>query len=136
MKKAKRTEDPTTAIVARTVLLIEDDAEAAGAIQTLLRHYQYDVCVAGTVFDGITQANRSPDVILLDLMLPDGAGERVLRHVRRRHLKSKVIVMTGVHEKPRLRDVAKLRPDGVQLKPVNFLDLLAQIRPAPSSNAA
>jgi two-component system OmpR family response regulator len=118
------------------VLLIEDDVEAAGAIQTLLRHYQYEVRIAGTVFDGITQANRSPDVILLDLMLPDGAGERVLRHVRRRHLKSKVIVMTGVHEKPRLRDVAKLRPDGVQLKPVNFLDLLAQIRPAPTSNAA
>jgi DNA-binding NarL/FixJ family response regulator len=69
-----------------------------------------------------------PKFAILDLMLPDGGGERVLDLIRRRRLPTKVIVVTACRERDRLREVAKLKPDLILTKPIDFFRLLEFMR--------
>ena len=114
---------------AQRILVVEDDAHTADTLLTLLRHYGYQVMRVSTVADAITQVNQEPDFLLLDLMLPDGEGEQVLKHIRSRGLRTKVVLSTAVHDRVRLRALASLKPDRIQLKPLNFLDLLQAMQP-------
>jgi two-component system KDP operon response regulator KdpE len=66
------------------VLLVEDDAATSDAVATNLRAHGYRVVAAGDVAGALRawDAER-PDLILLDLGLPDLDGTAVVRHVRR-----------------------------------------------------
>ena len=65
------------------ILLVEDDADLARGLSFNLRHEGYEVLLAGTVKDGKRMAARDgADLVVLDLMLPDGDGLEVLRSIR------------------------------------------------------
>jgi two-component system, OmpR family, KDP operon response regulator KdpE len=62
-----------------TILLIEDDEAVRRFLRTVLRGHGYTIAEAGTIAAGIDGIARSaPDVVLLDLGLPDGDGVKVL----------------------------------------------------------
>ena len=66
-----------------TVLLIEDEAEIRRFLRTSLPAHGYRLYEATTGADGLAQAQaRNPDIILLDLGLPDIDGTEVIRQVR------------------------------------------------------
>jgi two-component system KDP operon response regulator KdpE len=66
------------------VLLVEDDAATRDAVARTLTAHGYDVEVAGDVAGALRAWDHDrPDVILLDLGLPDLDGSAVVRHVRR-----------------------------------------------------
>ncbi|NWF74296.1 MAG: response regulator, partial [Nitrospirae bacterium] len=66
-----------------TVLLIEDEPEIRRFLRTSLPAHGYRLHEATTAGDGIAQAKaRNPDIILLDLGLPDVDGTEVIRQVR------------------------------------------------------
>jgi signal transduction histidine kinase/CheY-like chemotaxis protein/HPt (histidine-containing phosphotransfer) domain-containing protein len=70
-------------IAARRVLYIEDNATSMKLVELLLRGRGVAFEGAPTAAAGIAAARReSPDLILLDLQLPDGSGEDVLRALR------------------------------------------------------
>jgi DNA-binding response OmpR family regulator len=70
--------------VARSVLLVEDDARVRRVLHLALQDEGYDVQEAATGEDGLRHlAAAEPDVILLDLMLPDDDGFAVCRRIRR-----------------------------------------------------
>jgi DNA-binding NarL/FixJ family response regulator len=58
--------------------------------------------------------------VILDLMLPDGNGASVLEHVRHVGLPTRVAVATGAGDWRSLLDEARLKPDAVFLKPIDF----------------
>ena len=65
------------------VLVVEDDPSVRGLLQTLLAAEGYDVAVASDGLAGLVKASsRRPAVILLDLMMPDLGGVRVLEELR------------------------------------------------------
>ena len=65
------------------VLIVEDDRALADVLSYNLKQAGYDVLVASDGQDGITQAQlKSPDVVLLDLMLPVVDGLDVCRRLR------------------------------------------------------
>ncbi len=66
------------------VLIVEDDEASRSALSRLLTRAGYDAVSAATVSDGIAMVNERTQCVLLDLMLPDGNGVDVLRHVRDR----------------------------------------------------
>ena len=68
----------------RLILIVEDNAVTRRALQALFKSRGWAVSVAETVAEGLAQLDPPPDVIVLDLMLPDGDGEEVLREVRSR----------------------------------------------------
>ena len=66
------------------VLVVEDDPSVRGLLQTLLLAEGYDVSTASDGLAGLVKANRErPSLILLDLMMPDLGGARVLEELDR-----------------------------------------------------
>jgi DNA-binding NtrC family response regulator len=82
--------------MAQGVLLIEDEEILAKNIKRYLERRGYDVVIAGTAAEGLRQFEDSdPDLVLLDLNLPDLHGLKVLEEIRRRDMRVKVVCMTG-----------------------------------------
>ena len=111
------------------ILVVEDDPNVRGLLQTLLEVEGYAVVTASDGMDGLGQAAASsPGLVLLDLVMPDLGGARVLERLRDDPVLSQipVIVVTG-HEDA-LPDVrARLGDDNVFLKPFAVAELLARI---------
>ena len=111
------------------ILVVEDDPNVRGLLQTLLEVEGYSVVTASDGLDGLGQAAASsPGLVLLDLVMPDLGGARVLERLRDDPVLSQipVIVVTG-HEDA-LPDVrARLGDDNVFLKPFAVAALLARV---------
>jgi two-component system OmpR family response regulator len=67
----------------RTILLVEDEASIREPLAEALRSEGFETLVAGTVGEALEQARHEPDLVLLDVMLPDGSGFDVCRELRR-----------------------------------------------------
>src|SRR5450755_2021139 len=78
------------------ILIIDDEAEIRESLETLLQLEGYTVFVAGSAREGMTQIDqRTFDVILLDLALPDKNGMDVLAEIRMLHPQQPVIMITA-----------------------------------------
>ena len=78
------------------VLLVEDEATLARNIQRFLQRHDFEVRIAGTLKEGQRAFDEfGPDLVLLDLALPDGNGMDLLGRIRARDPQVKVIILTG-----------------------------------------
>ena len=78
------------------VLLIDDDPSILTILDILLRHQGYDVVLANNSWKGLElYHHQHPDVIVLDLNMPEMDGITVLKQIRRVDLKQLVIVLTA-----------------------------------------
>ncbi len=111
------------------MLLVEDDLVSASALTAILARRGFEVLHAPTVAAGLAMLAELPDVVVLDLMLPDGDGAALLKHVRSSGLPIRVVVTTAVHDAARLADVRALGPDLVMQKPIDLAGLLRAIQP-------
>lgn len=67
----------------RTILLIEDYDDSRALLATILRGAGYDVVEAATGREGVEQAsNRRPDLIVMDLAMPELDGVQAIRLIR------------------------------------------------------
>jgi len=107
----------------RRMLLVEDHEATRTLLRRILVLCGWEVCEAGTVAEGLAQLDPPPDGVVLDLELPDGDGEAILRAVRAGHLPTRVVVNTGIEEPTRLDHVSELRPDAVLHKPIDSAGL-------------
>ncbi len=94
----------------RRLLLIEDDWRTHSALRKIFSRLGWEVHSAMTVSGGLALLSLKPEAVLLDLMLPDGDGEAVLRQVRSDCLETKIIVTTGIEDYARLNSVHDLQP--------------------------
>lgn len=112
------------------VLLIDDEPAIARALRPLLQGHNFIVAVAETGADGVAQAESFvPDVILLDMGLPDMNGVEVAAELRR-HTDVPIIVLSvrdAEHDKVAALDGGA---DDYLTKPFGFQELLARIRVA------
>jgi two-component system KDP operon response regulator KdpE len=112
------------------VLLIEDEPHMRRFVTATLRAHDYHVVEAGTARDGLAQAaGRNPDLILLDLGLPDADGLEVTRAIRR-SATTPIIVLSArgrEHDKVSALD---LGADDYLIKPFGVPELLARMRVA------
>ena len=114
---------------ATRVLVVEDDPSVRGLLHTLLSAEGYDVVTASDGLAGLVKAAATkPALMLLDLMMPDLGGVRVLEEVRDdpELADTPVIVVTGkVDAVPGMRDL--LGEDHVFVKPFAVAELLARV---------
>lgn len=112
------------------VLVIEDEAPMRRFLRASLRANGFQVVEAATAREGLAQAaGRNPEVILLDLGLPDGDGRDVARELRRSS-RAPIIVLSArglEHDKVTVLD---LGADDYLTKPFGMGELLARIRVA------
>lgn len=113
-----------------TVLLVEDEPPLRAFVTELLTGHGYVVVHAGSVAEALREATtRAPDLVLLDLGLPDGDGREVLRRVRAwSDLPVLVLTARGLErEKVELLDAGA---DDYVTKPFAAGELLARVRVA------
>jgi DNA-binding NarL/FixJ family response regulator len=107
----------------RHVLIVDDDGWTRYALTRLFRCRNVQAAGAATIGEALASLERGPCCVILDLNLPDGGGEAVLRAVRERGLSCRVVVCTVGADARRLEEVERLRPDAVLLKPVDVEQL-------------
>jgi two-component system KDP operon response regulator KdpE len=116
---------PTTAI-----LIIEDELQTRRFLRATLRAHGYQVVEATTVREGRAHAmGRNPDLILLDLGLPDGDGLDLLRTLRA-SMGTPVVVLSARGREPDKVAALDLGADDYLTKPFGVAELLARIRAA------
>ena len=80
----------------RSVLVVDDEADIRSLLKDLLSEEGYTVRVAKSGAEAIEQIGKSlPDLVMMDIKLPDQDGLGVLRQLKREHAELEVIVMTA-----------------------------------------
>ena len=112
----------------RTILLIEDETAISEPLAAALQREGFDPLVAGTVAEGLELfEKRSPDLVLLDVMLPDGDGRDVLRTIRETSRTPVVMLTARGEEMDRVLGL-ELGADDYVTKPFSAAELAARIR--------
>lgn len=106
------------------ILVVEDDRASRSALMQLLRLTGFDPISAGSIAEALDQLARGPRCLILDLMLPDGNGSALLRHIRENDLPIQVAVTTGAIEWEKMLHDSPAPPDAIFPKPVDFHRLI------------
>jgi DNA-binding response OmpR family regulator len=110
------------------LLVVEDNRALAFGLRNNLEIEGYDVLVATDGLAGLELATRErPDLVILDLMLPQLDGFQVLRMLRARNARMPILILTARgREEEKVRGL-KLGADDYVTKPFGVLELLARV---------
>lgn len=121
------------------ILVVDDETQLRRALRRSLEGHGYDVREADDGGSGLREFDMSkPDVVLLDLMLPDMSGVEVCRELRRKHETPIIVLSVADDEKTKVAALDE-GADDYLTKPFGMDELLARIRVAlrrGSSNRA
>ena len=114
----------------RRILIVEDDKSISNFLSISLRASGYDIQVVTTGIEGIGQVmNDPPDLVLLDLGLPDLDGLEVLRQMRSFSQVPVIVVSARTQEREKVQALDGGANDYVT-KPFSIGELLARVRVA------
>jgi two-component system KDP operon response regulator KdpE len=113
-----------------TILVIDDEVQIRKLLSITLQSYEYVVNEATSAKEGTTMvATHPPDLVLLDLGLPDESGHEVLKHLREWYSNPIIILSVQSNEE----DIVKALDNGANdylIKPFRTGELVARIRSA------
>lgn len=116
------------------ILIIDDEIQMQKLLEITLQSNQYKVSHAATARDGMmTAASHQPNMIILDLGLPDEDGHNVLQKLREWYTNPVIILSVQSSEE----DIVKALDNGANdylIKPFRTRELLARIRSALRSS--
>jgi DNA-binding response OmpR family regulator len=110
------------------ILVVEDNRDLALGLRVNLEEHHYQVQVAATIADGVARIRQlRPDLVILDLSLPDGDGLDLIRRLRESGDTTLVLVLTA-----KTRQDAKVLglrggADDYVTKPFDLEELLARV---------
>ena len=112
----------------RTILMVEDEESITVPLTEALDREGFETRVAGTVAEALDRAEEQmPDLVLLDVMLPDGSGYDVARRLRERsHVP--IIMLTARGEETDRVVGLELGADDYIVKPFSAREVAARIR--------
>ena len=110
------------------VLVVEDEESFSDALSYMLRREGFEVAVAGTGPDALSEFDRSgADLVLLDLMLPGLSGTEVCRTLRQRSTVPVIMLTARDSEIDKVVGL-ELGADDYVTKPFSSRELVARIR--------
>lgn len=110
------------------ILVVEDDLLTRRTLQDLLQREGFSVTTAGTVAEAMAEVNRRGyDLILLDLILPDGDGMDACSRIRERHRMPIVILSTRRQLQDRVAGLDTGADDYI-VKPFEPEEMIARVR--------
>jgi two-component system KDP operon response regulator KdpE len=110
------------------LLLVEDDADLRASLATSLVARDFSVREAGTARDGLAAwAAHRPDLVLLDLGLPDQDGLNVVVRIRRESA-TPILILSARHQEGDRVEALDLGADDYLTKPFGTTELVARIR--------
>ena len=112
----------------RTVLMVEDELSITDPLTEALEREGFDTQVAGSVEEALeATAAELPDLVLLDVMLPDGSGYDVCRSLRQRSAVPIIMLTARGEETDRVVGL-ELGADDYIVKPFSAREVAARIR--------
>lgn len=120
---------------AKRILAVDDESDVLLIIKTALHSEGFDVKTASSGPDALSMVEEfQPDLMILDLMMPEMTGFELLEKVRTvpelKH--TPVIMLTGVAEKDKIREAINVGVSFYIVKPFEFHDLISKVRIAIS----
>ncbi|MCC6318473.1 MAG: response regulator transcription factor [Gemmatimonadaceae bacterium] len=110
------------------ILIVEDNESLARGLRSNLEFEGHEVDVAATATDGLHRARAGGhDLIILDLMLPDGDGYRVLRALREAGQETPVLILSALGEEADKVRGFRFGADDYVAKPFGLLELIARV---------
>jgi DNA-binding response OmpR family regulator len=122
-----------------TALIVEDHPDQAQMVAGLLRFRNFDPMIAGTGEMGLNLARaHSPDVLILDLMLPDISGFDVCRRLRsdRATMLTPVVMLTALGDATNRVQGFRVGANAYVTKPYGIQDLIDAIEKARAWRAS
>lgn len=119
----------TCTVTPTKILVVDDEAYLADLVATALRYEGFETAVAGSGAEALASVARfGPDLIVLDVMLPDGSGLDACARLRRDGCEAPVVFLTA-------RDATEDKIKGLTVggddyvtKPFSLEELIARIR--------
>jgi DNA-binding response OmpR family regulator len=112
---------------AATVLVVDDEPKIRNTVRLFLEQERYAVLVAGSGQEAIEVTGRlNPDLVVLDLMLPDLPGEEVARSLRAVSQVPIIMLTAKAEEADRVAGL-RLGADDYVTKPFSPLELVARV---------
>ncbi len=110
------------------ILIVEDNSNLVHGIRTSLELHGHEVAAAGTGPQGLEMARSlDPDLVILDLMLPELDGLWVLKTLREEGREAPVLILTARGEEAEKVMGFRLGADDYVTKPFSLLELLARV---------
>lgn len=111
------------------ILLVDDEESIRETLSRLMEAVRFTVTTAATGAEAIKHLRAErPDLVLLDLKLPDMSGAAVLKEIRTLHEGVPVIIITGYPESSLVTEALEFTPVMLLAKPVSPPKLLESMR--------
>ncbi len=118
-----------TAPASRRILVVDDEPSIVDAVSTALRYEGFDVTQALTGRDGLALAqSATPDLIVLDVMLPDIDGFEVARRIRADGLATPVLFLTARDSLDDKLEGFAVGADDYVTKPFSLAEIVMRVR--------
>lgn len=120
---------------AKKILAVDDESDVLLIIKTALISEGFDVKTAPSGPEALALLPEfSPDLVILDMMMPEMTGFETLKKLRENGSfnKTPVIMLTGVAEKEKIRQAIDMGVSYYMVKPFEFHDLISKVRLAIS----
>lgn len=106
------------------ILIVEDHLEVLDCLRFYFTEKGHEVATAATTEEAISSLNRmSPDLAIVDMLLPKGHGREILREIHKRKLPTRVVVVTGSDDLELKKEAQSLGVSDYLFKPLTIRDL-------------
>ncbi len=111
----------------KKILLVEDDFALAMGTEYALQAEGYEVLHASTLEKARQVLNHDFNLVLLDVMLPDGTGYDLCKEIREKRIQVPIIFLTAMAEEVNIVQGLELGADDYVAKPYRLKELLSRI---------
>ena len=112
----------------KKILIVDDEAGIVQEIEEFLEEEGYEVHTADTAKAGIKLIEEiHPDVILIDVKLPDASGNEVLRACKEKSPETKTIMVTGYVDQSVMDEAEMIGRDTFLQKPFDLVKITEEI---------
>ena len=114
--------------MAHKILMVEDDFALAMGTEYALTSEGYAVTTAGNLAQAREKFDDSIDLVLLDVMLPDGTGFEFCKELREKNSDVPIIFLTAVAEEANIVQGLEIGADDYVTKPFGMMELISRIK--------
>ncbi|MGI6241593.1 MAG: response regulator [Candidatus Omnitrophota bacterium] len=105
----------------KKLLLVDDEVEICEFLKSFFEDRDYQVATAHSGVQAIEQVESfKPDVVLLDIQMPEMDGLSALREIKEKYPRVKVIMVTAVETQDRIEAAMRLGADNYITKPLSL----------------
>ena len=111
------------------LLIVDDEVEICDFLKSFFEERDYEVATASSGQKALEQVEKfKPNVILLDIKMPGMDGTQVLGEVKKKHPRTKVIMVTALETRDKIEECLRLGADNYITKPLSLEYLENDVR--------